>query len=279
MTLSKAYKSLILTVILMMTTIILYAFEVSKLGLRWGMIGFVVTTILSIFTIILSIHETKHQRDVKTNHFILKYRFEILDWFSFLAISMMVIFTIFMFFVLPSDVKHSSMMPTFKEGDRILIYHFNYEPEIGDIVIVKITQDAYPIVPLSMFYERDAFGNIIRIQDEIFFVKRIYAKSGDLVEFVNYNFQTERYEIRINGIVVLAATGEPYYVYQNQKEIMEQSLEQHVLKENLFFAFGDNANGYLHYPASYDSRSFGAIRSEDLVGKAIFKLWPFGGVS
>lgn len=278
MTLKKAYKTLIITIILMMLTIIFYALGVSRLALQWGMIGFVISAVLSVFSIVLSIHTTKHEREILKVSFLSKRKFEILDWFTFLSVSLMAIFIIFMFIVLPSDVKHSSMMPTLKEGERILIYHFNYEPETEDIIILKMTKENYSLVPDSMYIERDSQGNIKRIHDVIYFVKRLKASPGDLIEFVNYNILKEQYEVSVNGVVILTPQNEPYYVMQNQKEIIELSLDQGVLKAGLYLAFGDNANGYLSYPASFDSRSFGAVFEDDIVGKAIFKLWPIGKV-
>jgi len=278
MSVRKAYQTLIMTIILMMTTIILYALNVSKLGLRWGMIGFVITTIFSIFSTVFSIHQSKHQAQISDKTFFEKYRFEILDWFSFLSVSMMALFTLFMFFILPSDVKHSSMNPTLEENERILIYHFQYQPERYDVVIVKITPESYPLVPESMYYERDKNGNVIGSLDEIFFIKRLYALPGDEITFVSVNSTTYDYYIEINGEMIIAPTNEPYYIRESQKEIMEVSLENGILKEGLYFAFGDNANGYQGQPASYDARNFGAIYEKDLVGKAIYKIWPIGGI-
>ena len=278
MSVKKAYQTLIITVIFMMATIILYALNVSKLALSWGMTGFVVATIFSLLSVVLSIKEGRHDRDIRQGTWA-KYRFEVLDWLTFLSVSLMGIFIVFMFFILPSDVQHSSMMPTLSENDRILVYHFKYEPKRGDIIIIRITEDSYPLIPSSMFIERDHHGFIEKTHDEIFFVKRIYAVPGDEVSFVNYSEVTAQYEIQINGSVVIAPMNEPYYVTGGQKDIMLESLENGRLKEDRYFAFGDNANGYGLYPASYDTRSFGALYIDDIVGKAIYRLWPLGGLS
>ena len=45
------------------------------------------------------------------------------------------------------------------------------------------------------------------------------------------------------------------------------------LKVDQFLAFGDNES------FSYDSRNIGVIYKEDMIGKAIYKLLPFGGIS
>ena len=49
MTLKKAYIRLSISIILMVTTIIFYAYSVSKLNLRWSLVGFSIGAILSIF--------------------------------------------------------------------------------------------------------------------------------------------------------------------------------------------------------------------------------------
>lgn len=306
MTLKKAYKTLFISILLMLLTIVFYAMGLSKLNLQWGLTGFVVATILSIFAVILSIHESKHPRDVKKGNFIMSHRFEILDWFSFLTVSMMAIFMLFTFFFLPSDVKHSSMMPTLQENQRVLIRHFNYEPEVDDIVIVRIERGSYPTIGNSFFYKQerscisftewitgtcqtvnalDKNGDFILL-DEIFFVKRLYAKPGDLVEFVNYgdkdprdNVQVMRYEIQVNGIVITSPIDEPYYADESQMLRMMMFLENNRLMPGLYFAFGDNANGYMGLPASFDSRGFGAIPEKDIVGKVVYRLWPLGKIS
>jgi len=306
MTLKRAYQTLFVSIILMLLTIVFYAINLSKLSLQWAMVGFVLAAIFSIFAIIFSIHESKHPRDVKKGNFIMSHRFEILDWFSFLTVSMMAIFMIFMFFYLPSDVKHSSMMPTLEENQRVLIRHFNYEPEVDDIVIVRIQRGSYPNIGTSFFYKTETkcytlsdffkgtcttVNQIDRdgqnvLLDEIYFVKRLYAKPGDLVTFVNYgdknpnqNAQLMRYEISINNIIITSPMDEPYYVDETQMQRMQLFLQDDRLMDGLYFAFGDNANGYNGSPASFDSRGFGAIPERDIVGKVVYRLWPLGKIT
>ena len=268
MTVKKAYQTLVFTVLLMMTTIILYALNVSKLNLEWGMAGFTISAVLSIFSIILSVHTITHHREVKNTSFLALRRYEILDWFTFLSVSLMAIFMIFMFFVLPSDVSQSSMKPTLLNGDRILIYHFEYVPKNHDIVVLRIEKEIYPLVPDDSFISDNG-----ELHDEIFFVKRIMAMPGDLVEFVNYNPSTNKYTVEINNIIVRTPQQELYYVSPEQIIILESYLLDGILDDGMYLTFGDNASG------SLDSRSIGAIRENDIMGKVIYRLWPFGGLS
>ncbi len=285
MTLKKAYKTLILTIFLMMLTIVLYAYHVTKLVLQWGMIGLTISAIVSIFSIIFSIHQMKHQKIVNVG-FWSKHRFEILDWFTFLSIALMVIFMIFTFAFLPSDVEQFSMYPTLKPGERIVISHFQYTPERGDVIIVEITKDAYPLVSADKYIERDEYGRIIATHDSIYFVKRLVGLPGDLVDFIIDEDDPNQFLVRINGEILLTPYGEAYIVLDDQIDILNLSLNQGVLIDGMYLAFGDNANGfeaydsvlgrYRDYPGSFDSRGFGAVYEQDIIGKVIFRLWPMG---
>lgn len=286
MTRMKAYRTMMISLLLMMLAIIFYALDVSKMDLSWGITGFSIASLMSIFAIILSISSFKHQNEVTKTGFFHTHRFEILDWFSFFSISLMIIFLLFTFIILPSDVDQNSMYPTLKPNDRILIYHYQYQPKRDDIVIIKITKEDYPLVLNSMFNEYDSHGSLIRILDTIYFVKRVKAIPGDVIDFV---LEIDEYYITVNGNTIYTPTGEKYYVKLNQKLIMESYLTLGVLDEGKYMTFGDNPNGFTYIdpttsqevsiPGSFDSRSFGAVNEKDIVGKVIYRLWPFGGLS
>ncbi len=285
MTLKKAYYILMITIIFMMLAVIFYALNVSKMNLTWGIMGFSVAVILSIFSVVLSINVIKHEKDIKNTGFLFTHRFEILDWFSFLSISMMVIFMLFTFILLPSDVDQFSMYPTLKPDDRVLIYHFQYEPSRDDIIIIRITKEKYPLVLNSMFYTYDKNQNLVRINEEIYFVKRVVAIPGDLVEF---EILGASYVVKINGTIAKTMNGENYITSLTEKNIMEQNLDYGILREGLFLAFGDNPNGFTYIDpvtqetkeiqGSFDSRNYGAVSEEDIIGRVVYRLWPFGNV-
>jgi len=299
MTLKKAYQTLIITVILMMLTIILYALRVTRLQLDWGMTGFVIAAILSLFSVVFAIHQNKHLKDIKQSNWISKHRFEILDWFTFLSVSLMGIFVLFLFFILPSDVSQGSMTPTLEDGNRIIVYHFKYEPKLDDIVIIKITQDEFPELNDSYFYKKktvcplvfkflnnDCVTTIVLddtnspvMLDAIYFVKRVAGVEGDLVTFieaedyaVDFIEQNKRYHISINGRIYQNPYNEIYEFTYLQKAIIQEGLIANKLPDNKLLVFGDNKNN------STDSKNFGVVENSSIMGKVIFKLSPFGGV-
>lgn len=247
MTVKKAYQTLVITVIFMMLTIIFYALHVSKLALSWGLTGFAVSMIGSIVAVVMSISEGKHSREIN-NGLWGKYRFEVLDWLTFLSVSLMGIFFVFMFIMLPSVVKYSSMSPTLSEGDRVLIYHFNYEPKRDDVVIVYISDDVY-------------------------YIKRVHALPGDVIRF--YPIEANRYRIQINGEFPKSPNDIFYDMDEIGKTMIEAHLLGEILNDDYFLVFGDNASN------SIDSRSsdVGPIHRDQIVGKAFFRLWPMGVIS
>ena len=257
MTIRKAYVRLSISILLMILTIIFYAYGVSKLELRWSLMGFSIGAILSIFSVILSIHTLSHKREIKNLGFLTKHRYEFLDWFTFLSVSMMSIFMLFMFILLPSDVSQTSMFPTFSDGDRILIYHFQFEPQKNDIVVIKMTEETYPRVS-------GAFDS------ETYFVKRITGMPGDTITF--QHAYGDIYYILINGLVYENQYGQSYQLRDYQKEALETDLADGKIPVGMYLVFGDNESG------SQDSRTFGPIYEKDIVGKVIYGIWPLGSI-
>ena len=191
---------------------------------------------------------------------------EIGEWLSFIMMSTLFILMIFSFILLPSNVNQSSMYPTLESGDRILIYHFNYQPVKHDIVVVEMDQETYPNIPDTSFSE-DSSTSIV------YYVKRLIGEPGDILTFESTGIQSENYYVLVNGEYAVSPTSLKYTLTNTQRVYLVEQLENNVIPEHMFFVLGDNA------VSSLDSRGFGLIYEEDLMGKVIFGLWPFGGIS
>ncbi len=140
-------------------------------------------------------------------------------------------------------VKGSSMEPNFYHGDFVFINKLSTSlgtPKRGDVVICRM---------------EDEGKNLI---------KRIIGLPGD--------------EIDIREKV----DGETYTLYRNGEAVTEEYIKEpmdskgtqeypYTVPENSYFVMGDNRN------ASSDSRreSVGAIAKKDLMGKVVFRLYPF----
>lgn len=133
------------------------------------------------------------------------------------------------FVVMYSEVEGNSMLPTLQDGDRFLINRMVYR-----------FLDPRP-------------GDIIeftipRVND--FSVKRIIAEPGDVVQIKNG-------AVYVNGKIRL----EPYLPRGIRTEGRGLGENVYRVSENAYFVLGDNR------AVSHDSRVFGAVSREHVVGK------------
>ena len=141
----------------------------------------------------------------------------------------------------PYKIPTGSMIPTFMIGDRIFVDKVSYrfkEAERGDIIVFK-----YPLDK-----KKD-------------FVKRLVGLPGDQLEI-------REGKVLING---KALDDEPFSknYYYNVKDSEYGKLGQVInIPEDSYFAMGDNS------AHSSDSRSWGFVSKDNLVGKAFLIWWP-----
>ena len=152
---------------------------------------------------------------------------------------------------------------------HVLIYHYDYNPQRGDIVIVNVTTEQY--------------SNHVGDQD--YYVKRVYGMPGDLVTF---EFKAvNEYYIIINNERIENPYGDPYIASYNlatsnihltnydEKDVIESSLDiDGYIKEAYVSSFL-----VINVEFSVDSRDLGAIYKTDIVGKVIFRISPFGSIN
>jgi len=146
---------------------------------------------------------------------------------------------IYLFVLQPNQVKGASMDPTFENGDYILTSKIAYRfgsPQKGDVVVFSSLKNK-----------------------DIDFIKRIVGIPGDRVMvkeskvFVNDVLYDEEY---INVDTAIFEGG-----------FMEEGIDFEV-PDGYVFVFGDNR------PRSSDSREFGPIPFENIIGKVIYRYFP-----
>ena len=167
------------------------------------------------------------------------------DLLEVLVSALIVVAIIFTFFFRTAGVDGESMNDTLQNEDRLIMYNFWYTPSRGDIVIV------------NRYHEGDT-----KIEKPL--IKRVIGVAGDTVK------------ITVDAVYVNGEKlDEPYVHYPNSLpggEVMEVSVP-----EGTVFVMGDHRN------ASHDSRSddIGCIKVEDIMGKALWRIFPsedFGSV-
>jgi len=166
----------------------------------------------------------------------------LLEIIRFSVIALLIVVPIRMFIAQPFIVSGASMAETFHTGEYLIVdqltYHFE-NPSRGDVVIFR-----YPRDPSK------------------YFIKRVIGVPGDTVVIENSTV-TIINEANPEGIVL----DEPYIRSMRSTGKMEETLG-----EREYFVMGDNRD------ESSDSRMWGVLQEERIIGRAFLRLFPFSTV-
>ncbi len=143
-------------------------------------------------------------------------------------------------------VDGDSMNDTLEDKDRLLLQTVLYTPEREDIVVIY--QEEEPEKPL---------------------IKRVIALGGDAVKL---NPVTNEVYLKKAGENDWELLNEPYVHYPLGWGIVWDEDNEIVVPEGHVFVMGDHRND------SRDSRTIGCIKEENVVGGALLRLFPFGGL-
>jgi len=164
----------------------------------------------------------------------------VVEIIKIVVITLAIIIPIRYFLFQPFYVRGASMEPNFHDNEYLIIDEITYrfsDPKRGDVVVVKDPQK-----PSEFFIKRIVGlpGEEISIQSgEIYISAGSDAKSAILNEgYLNMNVST-------SGNITIQLTDEQYYI------------------------LGDNRS------VSLDSRTFGPIPRDLIVGRAWLRVWPF----
>ncbi len=146
---------------------------------------------------------------------------------------------IYLFIAQPHKVSGLSMFPTFDNGNYIMTDKISYRlaaPQRGDVVVLKNPRD--------------------ESQD---FIKRIIGLPGETMEISNN-------KVIINGKLLQEKYLPPQTITTPGNFLGEE--ESIKIPENQYIVVGDNRSH------SSDSREWGGITKEEIVGKVFFRYWP-----
>ena len=160
---------------------------------------------------------------------------------KFSLLTLLVVLPFRMYIAKPFIVDGASMSPTFETGHYLIVDEISYkleDPQRGEVVIFK-----YPKDPSR------------------FFIKRIIGLPNETVEIIGgkvtiYNEETP------DGVHL-----EEYYVEKTSRENIKVKLG-----ENEYFVMGDNRGN------SSDSRFWGALPKNLIIGKAFLRLLPINKI-
>lgn len=161
------------------------------------------------------------------------------DIFETIVIALAIFLVVYVFLIQPHRVQGDSMLPNFKNGELILTDKVNYKlraPKRGEVIVFKAPQN--------------------RQKD---FIKRIIATPGEKIKIENG-------KVFINNEPLPESYLAPGAQTFAGPTILEGS--EITVPENYLVVFGDNRSH------SSDSREFGSIKKENIVGRAFVIYWP-----
>ncbi|MFH0951223.1 MAG: signal peptidase I [bacterium] len=161
------------------------------------------------------------------------------------VISLAIIIPVRYFLIQPFYVKGASMEPNFHDHEYLIIdeisYRFN-EPQRGDIIVFR-----YPFNPQEFFIKRliGLPGETVQIRDgHVYVTNAEHPEGWELPEiYLDANLQTSGFD--------------------------QSPIE---LAQDQYFVLGDNRY------ASKDSRSFGPVAKNFIIGRVFFRGWPFSKI-
>lgn len=170
-----------------------------------------------------------------------------MEWFVSIVVAVALVLLIMNFVAKPYTVMGDSMDPTLKDGERVVVNLFGYkfgDIKKGNVVVFHATKDSD-------------------------YVKRVIGTAGDNVEY-------KKDKLYVNGKKV----DEPYLDYNEKHKQynyitgsfktkdLNQVNQKNTIPKDKLLVLGDNRE------VSKDSRSFGLIDKDQVVGKVSFSFWP-----
>ena len=159
----------------------------------------------------------------------------------FAIIAIAIVIPIRIFIAQPFIVSGSSMIPTFQDGEYLIVDELSYRlgnPKRDDVIIFRYPND-----------------------QKKFFIKRIIGLPNEIID-IKGNEVTITNKEHPNGFKL----DQPYVKNTANNNIRLE------LKDNEYFVMGDNRS------ASSDSRYWGAVPKKLLIGKAFLRLLPISKI-
>lgn len=155
-------------------------------------------------------------------------------------LAVVIVLPIRLFIAQPFIVSGTSMVPTFHDSEYLIVDEISYrlnEPKRGEVIVFRFPHNT-----------------------SVFYIKRVIGLPGETIN-IEKGVVTIKNEENPDGIKI----EEPYV-----SAVVDDGRDMSVkLKENEYFVMGDNRL------ASSDSRSWGPLEENFIVGRALVRVLPF----
>ena len=200
-----------------------------------------------------------------------------LDWARSFFPVLLFVFLLRAFVAEPFRIPSGSMLPTLEVGDFLLVNKFAYglriplinkkfieigEPDRGDIVVFK-----YPVDGKTPYIKR----LIGRPGDNITYRNKHLYVNGEIVSMMTedqYRAFGERFDRQVQRQTILRESGEQveFNAILDVRRAKDLRAHSWTVPQGQYFVMGDNRDN------SLDSRFWGFVPDENLIGRAFF-IW------
>lgn len=182
----------------------------------------------------------------------------IIELVKVFLLAVVIIIPVRIFLFQPFFVQGSSMEPNFEDGQYLIVSEFGYKQ-------VRLGTSGEAPLLLSDFRDlarQEAIVFRYPKKPEQFFIKRLIGLPGETIEIKNNHVKIKN-----------ALHPEGFILKESEYLINEATLADmpaRTLGDDEYFVMGDNRD------FSYDSRAFGPVGKEFIMGRVLLRAWPFG---
>jgi len=185
----------------------------------------------------------------------------LLEMVKVFLLAVVIIIPVRVFLFQPFFVQGSSMEPNFEDGQYLVISEFGYKQTTFDMT----ERFRFTVDPFKAINRQEVIVFRYPKNPEQFFIKRAIGLPGEAVEIrrgkvIIYN------QVHPDGFVL----DESGYLGAGT---LTQDMARVALHDDEYYVMGDNRM------FSYDSRAFGPISKDKVIGRVLMRAWPVGRFS
>ncbi|HBG61503.1 MAG: signal peptidase I [Omnitrophica WOR_2 bacterium GWF2_38_59] len=179
---------------------------------------------------------------------------EIREWTESIIIALILAIFIRAFFIQAFKIPSGSMRPTLIERDRLMVNKLRYGP------LIPFTKIRLP--GFSKIKRGDVIVFVYPQDKKRDFIKRVIGLPREMLEI-------SEGDIYINGKMIDDPLIKNRYYYNRENSQYGKPGQIIEIPSGQVFVLGDNSQ------SSHDSRYWGFVPMENIIGKAEFIYWPF----
>ena len=185
----------------------------------------------------------------------------LLEMVRVFILAVIIIIPVRVFLFQPFFVQGSSMEPNFQDGEYLVISEFGYkQTNIG-----WFDSPWFQVKPFQKIARQDIAVFRFPKNTEEFFIKRIIGLPGESVEIKRGKVILYNQEHPEGWVLDESAYIGP--------DVLTQDMPRVQIGEDQYFLMGDNRM------FSYDSRAFGPVGKDKVIGRVLLRSWPTSRLS